>query len=538
MAGLTLAMRRWFHGAVKPEASLTPSAIAAPPGVAVAGVAWRARGRLNLTVIAKATFAFVDGAKMIPVEPQGIIHADIHHHNNPGRSVRLTSDLAPYLARVDVFFTGHAHAPPGLPAGPFSVRLALFAGERPILDKALSIEPGGADRAIPLAYERAFGGIGMADNPFGTRSPTVLDPARRDRPAGFAPLGSVWPSRTRLLGRTSRKALEAPILEIPDDFDWSYFQAAPPDQRVEALCGDEWLALQGLHPTLPVLRTRLPGARALARVQGLSAFGVREGQPLELVLDTLHVDGDRQACSLLWRRSFPLAGEAALAAVRVVVGVELPGAPPASLAPAEMAMVAPRAGATPEQAGATVELPGEDGEAREPRGPARRLEAPAAQESRAPAASAAPLPFRPGAAPSLAAAPSPQAPRPPQRRSVADTHSLSSGEQEHAVAESLLPFRRTGLSPAPPAAAPTNAAAAPAPPAAAAAPSPAAGALVPPPAAAPAAPAAPAAAPAPRSPWGGAASDRAIEPAPPRKAPKPQKLDIQQVIYGSSKGRR
>ncbi|WP_437744395.1 DUF2169 domain-containing protein [Sorangium sp. So ce1504] len=345
---------------MKSEAPPIPSAIAAPSGTAAAAVMWRARGRLHLTVIAKATFAFVDGAPMIPVEPQKIIDADIHHHNHPGRSVRLTSDLAPYLARIDVFFTGHAHAPPGPPAAPFSVRLALFAGERPILDKALSIEPGGAEKAIPLAYERAFGGIGMADNPFGTDRPAVLDPSRRDHPAGFAPLGSVWPSRRRLLGRTPHKALEGPILEIPDDFDWSYFQAAPPDQRVEALVGDEWLVLTGLHPTLAALRTRLPGARALARVHGLSAFGVTEGQPLDLVLDTLHVDGDRQSCSLVWRRSFPLAETAALAAVRVVVGVEVPGAPPAWLAPAEIAIAAQSAVATSDPTGVTLNVSDQD----------------------------------------------------------------------------------------------------------------------------------------------------------------------------------
>lgn len=409
---------RCSHGTVTSDASPTPSAPAAPPGTAAAGVLWRTRGRLHLTVIAKATFAFADGAQMIPVEPQPIIDADIHHHNNPGRSVRLTSDLAPYLARIDVFFTGHAHAPPGPPAAPFSVRLALFAGERPILDKALSIEPGGAEEAVPLAYERAFGGIGMADNPFGTDRPAVLDPSRRDHPAGFAPIGSVWPSRRRLLGRTPHKALEGPLLEIPDDFDWSYFQAAPPDQRVEALVGDEWLVLAGLHPTLTALRTRLPGARALARVHGLSAFGVTEGQPLDLVLDTLHVDGDRQSCSLVWRRSFPLADEAALAAVRVVVGVEVPGAPPAWLAPAEIAMAAPSAVAAADPTEVTLNRSDQDVEARDRRGAARRPDATVAQTKRAPVGSAAPLPLRPGAEPSPAAAPSPQTPLPPKGHSI------------------------------------------------------------------------------------------------------------------------
>ncbi len=243
----------------------------------------------------------------------------------------------------------------------------------------------------------------------------------------------MWPSRRRLLGRTPHKALEGPILEIPDDFDWSYFQAAPPDQRVEALVGDEWLVLAGLHPTLAALRTRLPGARAVALVHGLSAFGVTEGQPLDLVLDTLHVDGDRQSCSLVWRRSFPLAEEAALAAVRVVVGVEVPGAPPAWLAPAEIAMAAPSAVAAADPTEVTLNRSDQDVEARDRRGAARRPDATVAQTKRAPVGSAAPLPLRPGAEPSPAAAPSPQTPRPPKGHSICRPTSLSFEEQEDGI---------------------------------------------------------------------------------------------------------
>src|SRR6202012_2423908 len=103
----------------------------------------------------------------------------------------------------------------------------------------------------------------------------------------------------RLLGGVSRRTLEAPILEIPEGFDWSFFQTAPLDQRTELLRGDEWIILEGLHPSLPQFRTRLPGARGVARIHGLSAFGVNEGTYLDLYLDTLRVDGWEQRCSLV-----------------------------------------------------------------------------------------------------------------------------------------------------------------------------------------------------------------------------------------------
>ena len=43
---------------------------------------------------------------------------------------------------------------------------------------------------------------------------------------------------------------EAVRAEIPDDFDWSYYQSAPLDQQIERLDGDEWILLQGLDAEL------------------------------------------------------------------------------------------------------------------------------------------------------------------------------------------------------------------------------------------------------------------------------------------------
>jgi hypothetical protein len=314
------------------ESAFAPDAILPLPLAAAALVAWRSGGQLHVTVVVKATFAFAPDTDMPRVEPQAILPAEVHYGNNPARSVRFTGDLAPYLARADVLFTGYAYAPPPSP-GPVQsarARMVLFRGDVAILDKTVLVRDGAGFLRKPIVYEHAFGGPGVADNPLGVGEtpaegvPTLFDPQDPRRPCGFGPIARAWPARKRLLGATPRRALEGPVAEIPNPFDWSYFQAAPVDQRTDFLRGDEWIVLEGLHPTLPLLSTRLPGARGVARIHGLSAFDVSEGQALELYADTLRIDGDEQRCTVVFRRSLPIA-EAALPALRVVTGVEVAG---------------------------------------------------------------------------------------------------------------------------------------------------------------------------------------------------------------------
>lgn len=241
------------------ESALAPSAIVPLRGSTATAVAWRSGGELHVTVIAKATFAFAPDAAMTRAAPQEILRADVPR--GPG------GDLAPYLRRADVLFTGRARA---------SLRLALFAGQRCVLDSR------------PLAGDAGRGARGPG---------------------------------------SPRHALHGPIAEIPEGFDWSCLQAAPPDQQIDALRGDEWILLEGLRPSLPRVRTCLPSVRGAARIHGLSASGVPEGERLDLVLDTLRIDGEELRCIVVCRRYLRVAGEAALAALRVVAGVEFAGAP-------------------------------------------------------------------------------------------------------------------------------------------------------------------------------------------------------------------
>lgn len=313
-----------------------------PPSILSLGAAasdvvvWRSPSQLHVTLIVKATFRLDEA--MTPLSPEEIYRVERHYRGNATNSVLRPDDLAPHRSHAEVLFTGHAHAPGGQPVAAHAVRLGVFR-DRPLIDKTLHIH---GDRSsgspapflkMPIVYERAFGGPGWDANPIGVgfspdkepdlTAANIVNPADPALTGGFGPLSRNWRSRRRLLGKTSRKDIDRAVAQIPDGFDWSYFHSAPADQRCEILHGDEWIVLDGLHPERPRIQVRLPGARALARVQGLA----RAEQAIELRADTLHIDGDDERCSLVWRTAIPIQDEAQLAGLRFVVGVELPGAP-------------------------------------------------------------------------------------------------------------------------------------------------------------------------------------------------------------------
>ncbi|WP_156041475.1 DUF2169 family type VI secretion system accessory protein, partial [Chondromyces apiculatus] len=300
--------------------------------VAAATVLWRMSGQLAVTVVVKATFDLVPDGEMELTEPEPIVTAEVHHGGSPVRSVLATSDLAPFLPRADVVLTGHAHAPEGRSVGRQVVRLSVYR-EQALLDKTLFVhgdrtsgEPA-PFQSMPLVYERAFGGIGWADNPLGVgsnpqgqaaRPPNIEVPRKPGVTGGFGPISRAWLARRRLVSALDRKVLEAPIVELPETFDWTYYQAAPLDQRVPYLVGDEWIELEGMHPVLQSVQSCLPGAFAEAR---LSVDGHPGSGQVVFRADTLRIDADQGRCSVVWRAVVPVVGEEALAKLRILVGV-------------------------------------------------------------------------------------------------------------------------------------------------------------------------------------------------------------------------
>lgn len=78
-----------------------------------------------------------------------------------------------------------------------------------------------------------------------------------------------------------------------------------------------------MHPTLPTVRSSLPGAKAAGRAY---RAGARVAEPLSLWGDTLLIDTDQQICSIVWRGNIRVE-EAEVRHLRVEVGLELPGVP-------------------------------------------------------------------------------------------------------------------------------------------------------------------------------------------------------------------
>ncbi|WP_044985821.1 DUF2169 family type VI secretion system accessory protein [Sorangium cellulosum] len=310
-----------------PIVALTPASCGA--------VLWRMQGAERLTVIVKATFALVHDRHAELAAPAPLVRSD---QLREGRgSLEEACETAPYLPGAGVLVRGHAAAPAGTTATALSVRVALFRDDRWVLNKELHVYGEFTPHApsprpfslVPLVYERAYGGPHLDANPVGVPPgaalPSIFDPADPTRPAGFGPIAGHWAPRRALLSRG-----EAPDPLAPDldgSFDFRYFHAAPADQQIERLRGDEWIFLQGLHPRAPWIRSRLPSARALARLHRTGPGGDDPGQPIELVADTLTIDADRLLCSLIWRGNVALLPGDLPARMRVVAGVAMPGRP-------------------------------------------------------------------------------------------------------------------------------------------------------------------------------------------------------------------
>jgi len=306
--------------------------------VATGSVLWRSRGKLQLTIVIKARLQIRHGEMMQLASKPKLESRDVHHGGDPTRSVCRASDMVPFRPRADVWMTGHAHAPAGRPVRVALVRLGLYQGSVALLDKMVYVQgdlgPEGKAalfERVPLTFERAYGGIGHDLNPVGVgadereQQPNVIDPVNAENPAAFGPISRYWKARRQHVSTQVRRALDKKLIEIPDDFSWSYFQAAPHDQQVPYLRGDEWLVIDGVHATLLRLQTRLPKIRGVARF--IDADGDTEGEEVAMAADMLSVNADEQTCELSWRGIVPVQSEQQLSEMRIGAGVELAGQP-------------------------------------------------------------------------------------------------------------------------------------------------------------------------------------------------------------------
>jgi len=305
----------------------------------------------EMTMIVRGTFVLQPDQPVVPAggpdDPlaQGFMTAEVFHKDDDARAggCLYPGDFADFKLRTDVFFQGSCHAPEGRPVTECPVRFSVgdwSKSLRVVGRRVWSDAYGGAAKSAPLPFTKmpldwahAFGGPGYPLNPSGkgvgtAELPNLEHPgdpvrAREDRlkPISFGPLNPAWPQRNGKLGKEYGKAYReqrAPF--YPEDFDWTYFNAAPSDQQLPGyLRGDEELGFVNLHPDAQVWSARLPGLRVRAFV-----IDVEERfREVKLHLDTLLADLDQGTLMLTWR-GLDKVKEDDLADVRTVLVVSEP----------------------------------------------------------------------------------------------------------------------------------------------------------------------------------------------------------------------
>jgi uncharacterized protein YjbI with pentapeptide repeats len=287
--------------------------------------------QLEMTMIVRARFRLEPGQPLTPFEgmmEQGALTGDLFAEGDDERAGELVyaGDFADFKVCAEVLLRGACHAPNnkattecqvGFSVGAWSKSLRVV-GRRVWTEKMMgqAISDPAPFVKIPIVWANAFGGPEHPQNPVGRglgtpELPTLELPdaplrsrASRPEPAGFGPINPAWPQRRGKVGKeygASYRKTRAPF--YAEDFDWTYFSAAPVDQQLRGyLRGDEEVSFQNLHPEASSFSVRLPGLRIRAfakdREQRLHEAPVR--------LDTLLADLDEGVLTLTWRGLCPV----------------------------------------------------------------------------------------------------------------------------------------------------------------------------------------------------------------------------------------
>ena len=133
----------------------------------VASTVWQRKGQRALTVVCKGTFKLTPGELTLADEQEPILKQDLHHGNEPSRSLRVAGEFAPIKQRFDVVLIGSAFAPNAELVRSLVVRVSLgslrksfeVSGDR-YFDAQGVLSPAEAFASLPLVYERTAGGGG------------------------------------------------------------------------------------------------------------------------------------------------------------------------------------------------------------------------------------------------------------------------------------------------------------------------------------------------------------------------------------------
>jgi hypothetical protein len=326
-----------------------------------AALVWSMAGACYVTGIAKITFVLQSGwLSLTAAEP--ILEKDRFYQRSTLHSLEDHADMIPYLQRGEAFVRGTAVVQRGQVA---RARLLVQEAQQQgvVLDKLLDLrgdlDGAGPDLvAIPLRYELAA--RDDVENPSGVRPgapipPRILHPGDAGRAVGFGSLSPYWPVRADRLKPHEKQAWNRSPIDLPPDFSWDAYSAAPPDQRIQGFFqGNERIYLTGLHALHPVIDAVLPGVLATGRAY----FRDGGSSPIPMVADTIRVDLDRWVVSVTFRGYVPARSPAP---ADVVFGAALvaPGAPLPTW-PEHVTFPSPLESASPDQTMTEVFVAGPD----------------------------------------------------------------------------------------------------------------------------------------------------------------------------------
>ena len=290
-----------------------------------------------LTVLAVIRLRLVPNGQSRPIEDdeeQPGPRSREYFDDGLGPSPRYGGDYAPFKPRTDVTLMGSAHVPQGNRARQLRATFGMenwrkhidIVGDRVLhRDVDIHLTQPALFSSISLRLDNAFGGLSSPYNPWGkgfgefnaaggdefpvcNLHPEGETQVRWDEdqmPAGFGPLPEDMLPRIKLRGSYNEHWLRNRNPLPPLDFDWAFYNAAPPDQQfLPYLLGNETFYFENLHPQFSRMTTRLWGQRLrvlLRRETGPKARPGVEYLEIKAPLDSVHVDTEAMTIDLAWR---------------------------------------------------------------------------------------------------------------------------------------------------------------------------------------------------------------------------------------------
>jgi uncharacterized protein YjbI with pentapeptide repeats len=295
---------------------------------------------LTATFFVRAEFHLRHGEAAEPITDRPIVFSGDVPHAEARQGLAYPTDYVPYKPLGEWMAIGTAHNAGWGDRHKFGARVRIgdhaklvdVVGDRSWQPTLLRWGPGQAEAidAVPLTYDRAWGGPAHAANPLGRGQAGdamhnleipgawIVSRSSPALPAGFGPLPSTWAQRKQWMGKYNARWIRDHWPWLPPDFDVRFFMAAPEDQWVDGYFrGDEPIVLEQMHPVHEVYHSRLPGVRARCFVSQRSGAGAAErpghwGDELHfrevpLHLDTVWIDATQEKLVLAWRGCLPVA---------------------------------------------------------------------------------------------------------------------------------------------------------------------------------------------------------------------------------------